>query len=89
MSARSYKDSFGRKIEEGDLLYTASSQGGQAKIGTAYFAPNSLMLEDVIHGAGYRYSNAKRQPVGSHILLLMRAEETHPDTLMALISGTS
>lgn len=82
-----YKDSFGVSIAEGDIIYTASSQGGQAKIGRAYFAPHSLMVADVMRGRGVHFSNAKRQPVGSHILVLMRADGSLPSVMHLIMNG--
>lgn len=90
MSERSYKDSFGVTIAEGDIVYSGSSTGGQAKIGRAVFGPHSLMLEDVVYSSDPWRSGttkAKRVPIGSLSLLLMRADKTLPKTIAAIMSG--
>lgn len=86
-----YTDSFGVTIAEGDIIYSGSSTGGQAKIGRAVFAPHSLMLEDVEYSAdawrGRGSTTAKRVPCGSLRLVLMHADGSLPSVMHRIMSG--
>jgi hypothetical protein len=84
-----YTDSFGVTIAEGDIIYSGSSTGGQAKIGRAVFAPHSLMLEDVEYSADAcrGSTTAKRVPCGSLRLVLMRADGSLPSVMHRIMNG--
>jgi hypothetical protein len=88
---REYRDSFGHTIAEGDIIYSGSSAGGQAKIGRAVFGPHSLMLENVEYSAdawrGRGRTNAKRVPCGSLSLVLMRADGSLPSVMHRIMNG--
>lgn len=71
-----YRDSFGVKIEEDDYVMSASTSGGNAKLGTVYLAASGRPMLHVAH-SNHGMRN-RRSELGYMTLVLRKADGSVP-----------
>lgn len=71
-----YRDSFGTEIEEDDYVLSASTSGGNIKLGTAYFAASGRPMLHVAH-SNFELRN-RRSELGYMTMVIRKADGRVP-----------